>query len=98
MLSRMHDDLNLPVTIDDLAEEAGVSKFHFARLFHKVTGLSPMQYRMNLRIEQAKARLLLERSRSLVEIAIDCGFADQSHFGRHFKRLVGTTPQRWRDK
>ncbi len=77
-----------------LAELAGVvslSPFHFARLFKASVGIAPHQYHIRCRITRAKQRLL-EKELSIAQIALVVGFASQSHFNYHFKRLVGLTP------
>jgi AraC family transcriptional regulator len=84
-----------PLTIEDLAREAGLSTAHFSRLFRQVIGESPYQYLMDYRIEQAK-KMLGEAGRPLIDIALACGFSDQPHFTRIFKRLTGKTPKEWR--
>ncbi|MGH8629698.1 MAG: helix-turn-helix transcriptional regulator [Burkholderiales bacterium] len=82
--------------LEDMAAAAGLSAFHFARMFKKTTGLTPHRYLMNMRLDKAKA-LLRECERSLTEIAAECGFWDQSHMSRVFKRLAGVSPVEYRD-
>ncbi|MDX2210989.1 MAG: AraC family transcriptional regulator [Sphingopyxis sp.] len=84
-----------PLTIDDLAREAGLSTAHFARLFKQVIGDTPYQFIMDYRVERAK-KMLADKRRPLIDIALSCGFSDQPHFGRVFKQLVGKTPKEWR--
>lgn len=76
-----------------LAEATGLSVFHFARSFKKAVGLSPLAYRNQRRI--AEARALLTAGQPIVHVALAVGFADQSHFTRQFQRLVGTSPGRY---
>lgn len=80
-------------SLDDLAAQARLSRFHFLRVFRRATGLPPHQYLLNLRIEQARA--LLRRGVPPAQVAASVGFADQSHLNRHFKRHVGCTPGRY---
>nr|WP_247711907.1 helix-turn-helix transcriptional regulator [Qipengyuania qiaonensis] len=75
-----------------MARVTGLSPAHFSRLFKEVIGDSPYQFVMDYRVEQAK-RMLGEQSRPLSDIALACGFADQAHFTRIFKRLTGMTPR-----
>ncbi|HYC01908.1 MAG TPA: helix-turn-helix transcriptional regulator [Azospirillaceae bacterium] len=84
-----------PITIEDMAREAGLSPAHFSRLFKEVLGDSPYQFVMDYRVEQAK-RMLSDRGRPLIDVALSCGFADQPHFSRIFKRLTGQTPKEFR--
>ena len=86
---RYRDDISL----DELAAVAGLSRFHFCRLFHAEVGVSVSVYQMQLRLAQAKR--LLVQGMSISESAISTGFYDQSHFGKNFKRHVGTTPAKY---
>ncbi|MDI4232753.1 AraC family transcriptional regulator [Bradyrhizobium sp. 31Argb] len=83
------------VSLADLANDCGLSASHFSRAFRQSTGLSPHRWLLQRRVDQAKS-LLSERKMSLSEIALACGFADQSHFTRVFTRLVGIGPGAWR--
>ena len=96
VLEYIHEHLDAELCLDRLAGLAHLSPYHFARLFKNSTGLPPHQYVIARRIERAK-ELLRERERlPLAEVAAEVGFACQSHFTRHFKRLVGVTPKRFR--
>jgi transcriptional regulator GlxA family with amidase domain len=88
----MEANLGDSLTLDDLAGAAGVSRFHFARLFRVSTGSSPMNYLMQQRIARSQL-LLLRRDRSICDIAAALGFCDQSHFSRTFRRMTGQTPR-----
>ena len=83
------------VSLADLANDCGVSVSHFSRAFRQSKGLSPHQWLLRHRIEQAKA-LLPDRTLSLSDVALSCGFADQSHFTRVFARITGVSPGAWR--
>ena len=78
------------VTLDELAAVAGLSRFHLVRTFAKHIGLPPHAYQTHIRIERAKA--LLRAGMPPATVATTAGFADQSHFTRHFKNIVGATP------
>ena len=86
------------LSLDELASVAGCSRFHFSRLFKATTGSSPMEHVLRWRIGRVREALMKDEEGSLAAIAIECGFADQAHMGRHFKRIVGTTPRTWREK
>ncbi len=90
MRARLHESL----TIEELADAAGLSRFHFARLFKTATGHPPHEYLVRLRVDRAQ-ELIAQRGRdwTLSAIAKDCGFVDQSHMARHFKRVLGLTPR-----
>jgi AraC-like DNA-binding protein len=87
---RCGEDLSLA----DLAAETGLSAWHLARAFTAGVGLPPHAYQVQARIRRARKRLA--GPQGLAEIAADMGFADQSHFTRVFKRIVGVSPGAWR--
>lgn len=88
-----HLDQN--ISLEVLAQQAGFSSYHFARLFRQTTGESPHQFVLRQRIERAQ-RLLKERDIPLARVAIESGFANQSHFTQAFKRHLGLTPRAYR--
>lgn len=90
---RLH--LNGDLSLERLAEQAGFSPYHFARLFQQTTGESPHQFVLRERIEKAQ-QLLKETDATLANIALEAGFANQSHFNRVFKRYLGLTPHAYR--
>ena len=79
------------IYLSELARQAGVSRFHFARQFRLSTGESPMEYLRRVRIDRSK-RILETRRTTIAEVAAGLGFSDQSHFTRTFGRLVGVSP------
>lgn len=83
------------ISLDDLAAEACLSPFHFARLFRDSTGLSPHRYVTDRRIQAAREKLSFNHS-SQVEIALDCGFGSQANFIRVFRKATGLTPGQYR--
>ena len=85
-----------PIDLERAASEAGLSAFHFLRLFSWVLGVTPHQYLIRSRLRRA-ARLLAERDRSVTEIAYAVGFGDLSNFVRTFGRAAGVSPGRFRD-
>ena len=78
----------------DLCAEAGVSPTRLLRAFEKAYGLSPHRYQQARRI--AAARRMIAGGKPLAEVAAACGYADQSHLNRWFRRICGTTPGRYR--
>jgi PAS domain S-box-containing protein len=84
-------------SIAELAGRSRMSLRSFERYFHETTGESPARYRLRCRIERAKA-LLCESGSSILAIAMECGFADQSHFTRVFHKETGVSPGEWRKK
>jgi AraC family transcriptional regulator len=83
------------ISLAEVARECGLSRSHFARAFKQCTGVSPHRWLLGRRVELAKD-LLVKSNASLAEIALACGFADQSHFTRVFSGEVGTSPGAWR--
>lgn len=84
--ARFHESLSL----DDVAGIAGLSRFHLVRTFAKHVGVPPHGYQIHVRIEHAAA--LLRAGLPLTAVGEAVGFADQSHFTRHFKRIMHVTP------
>lgn len=89
----LHSMYREQVSIDDLAQAAGVSGTYVIRTFSAATGMPPHAYLVSLRVERARA--LLRQGHSPAEAALDTGFYDQSQLTRHFKRLTGVTPARF---
>ena len=79
------------LSLAELADVVSLSPFHFARLFKASVGVAPHQYHIRCRVSFAK-QLLLKQELSIAQIAYTVGFASQSHFNYHFKRIVGLTP------
>lgn len=85
------------ISLEDLAAAVSLSRFHFCRRFRQTTGTSPHGFVLQQRV--ARARTMLTRTAApLSDIALACGFADQSHLNRVFKAQVGTTPGRFRER
>jgi AraC-like DNA-binding protein len=89
-LEYLHAHYTNTISLEALAAIAGLSRFHFCRVFRKEVGVSSSAYQTQLRIAQAKK--LLVQGCSITKVATATGFYDQSHFGWHFKRQVGVTP------
>ena len=82
------------VSLTRLADMTGLSAYHLCRVFCREAGLPPHSYQTQQRI--ARARTLLAQGQAIGSVALDTGFADQAHFTRKFKRLVGVTPGNYR--
>jgi YesN/AraC family two-component response regulator len=87
--------LHTTLSLDDVAREAAMSKFHFCRVIKRVTGLTFRAFLAHRRISRA-IELLKDAQRSLTDIYLDVGFKDMSHFGRVFRRVTGRPPSRFR--
>jgi AraC family transcriptional regulator len=84
-------------SLAQVAAATALSPYHFARRFKSSLGLSPHQFMVRARVERAKT-LLADARHSLVEVGLATGFANQSHFTTAFRRVVGMTPKRYRDR
>jgi AraC family transcriptional regulator len=84
-----------PLSLDDLADAAGLSRYHFVRVFRAVVGDSPHQYLIGARL-RAAANRLLDTKEPITAIALDVGFNDISHFNATFRRAFGCAPGVWR--
>jgi AraC-like DNA-binding protein len=84
-----------PIGLDDAAEQAGISPFHFLRLFSDVLGVTPHQYLVRSRLRHA-ARRLADDDSPITDVAYDVGFGDLSNFVRTFHRAAGASPLRFR--
>jgi AraC family transcriptional regulator len=82
-------------SLERLAEQAGLSRFHFQRLFKSATGVSPSRYHINLRLNEAR-RLLRETKMSVVDVALEVGYTNPSHFAQLFRRETGLSPSDYR--
>lgn len=80
------------VSLGELSQIAGVGKYYLCREFRRAYGFTLNQYQNQLRMNAAR-RMLLNQNKPLSEISLELGYCDQSHFGRNFKRHVGTAPK-----
>ena len=92
----MQANFHRQVYLTELAELAQLSEYHFCRMFKQSTAQSPQAYLLTIRIEHVKARLHTSME-SVADIALKCGFSNQSHMGRYFKKLVGISPRQYRN-
>lgn len=90
----LNENYRKDIMLDDLANIAQVSKYYLIRKFNDYYGLSPHQYITNLRINYAKK--LLKSKKDFVDVAIESGFYDQSHFIKCFKEYTGVTPMKYK--
>ena len=88
-------NLNGGIGLSDLARACDLSIRHFTRAFRQSTGVAPHAWLVHRRLEKARGLLAIS-SMAVADIAVDCGFADQSHLTRIFQRAVGMSPGAWR--
>lgn len=91
----MEEHLGEPLDRDSVARAAGLSGSHFSHLIREKTGRTFTDLMAQYRVDRAKA-MLRRTNKSIIQIALECGFEDQSYFSRVFKRYAGTTPRTYR--
>jgi AraC family transcriptional regulator len=93
----LETDFARDLSLAELAAQAQLSRSHFVQAFRQRTGHAPHQYLLRVRLSHARKLLAQEdQELSLSEIAAACGFSDQAHLSRHFRRAFGTTPAAFR--
>jgi YesN/AraC family two-component response regulator len=95
-LSFMRKHFARTMTLAEVARHAGLSRFHFCRLFHYETGVPFHEYLQALRVDHAKELLVADRYLRISEVAYAVGFNDLSHFDRTFRKVVGHSPTEYR--
>ena len=90
----LHQNFARDVTTDELASVSDLSKFHLIRCFRDHFGITPRQFLLSQRV--ANAKQLISNGMTVLEAAYACGFADQSHFSRYFKKISGYSPGKLR--
>jgi AraC family transcriptional regulator len=95
VLDYIGDNLAGEISLEQLAAVVGMSPHYFAELFKKSTGHSPHRYVLFQRIERAKQNLATPGHRGVIEVGLESGFQNPSHFARVFRKFVGTTPSRF---
>jgi AraC family transcriptional regulator len=95
VLDYINEHLDRDIKLADLAQLVDISQFHFSHLFKQSIGTSPYQYLIQQRIERAK-QFLKQTDRSIMDIALECGFNSHSHLSKQFRQLTGMTPKTYR--
>lgn len=93
LTQRLIDFPEEELTIDEMAQESALSKYHMIRKFKQDIGLTPHQFQVQRRIR--KAQDMLRDGHSIVEVSLEMGFYDQSHFSRYFQKIVGISPMEY---
>jgi AraC family transcriptional regulator len=97
VIDYMKANLTQDLSILDLATLTSMSQSHFSRSFKQSVGISPHQYLMQQRVERAK-QLLKQQTISIGDIALDCGFANQTHLTKVFRQITGVTPKSYQKR
>ncbi|MDA0179054.1 AraC family transcriptional regulator [Solirubrobacter phytolaccae] len=92
-IAHLREQWDQPVSLAELSKVAALSRFELVRRFRAQVGLPPHAFQLDLRVNRARA--LLSAGRAPAEVALSCGFADQAHLTRTFRRHVGITPARY---
>ncbi len=92
----IESNLEKSMTLEELAEVASFSKFHFNRIFHSIVGETPFQFILRVRIEKAAMLIATNKKESISEIAHKCGFSDISVFSRNFKNYFQVSASQYR--
>jgi AraC family transcriptional regulator len=95
VIDHIQANVERPIAVEDLAAVTRLSTSYFFRAFKRSFGVSPHAYVVSLRLARAR-ELMVRTDEQMSQIAAACGFADQSHFSRVFRREVGCAPGLWR--
>jgi AraC family transcriptional regulator len=94
-LAYIEEHLGAKLALEEIVAQIGLSRSHFSRAFKTSLGSSPMAYVILRRVERAKL-MMMTSAAGLADVAQVCGFADQSHLTRQFRRIAGKCPSQWR--
>jgi PAS domain S-box-containing protein len=92
VLRLIEERLSEKISVKEMAREVGLSESHFSRTFKHITGETPHQFALRLRLERASAELARSSAADIAGVAAEYGFFDQSHFTREFRKKFGITP------
>ena len=94
-IAHVSSNLNAPISIDDMAKRAGMSRAVFHRKFKQATTMSPIQFVKTMRLNNASMKIA--QGMTISEAALDVGYVSPSQFSREFKRVYGLSPRQWSD-
>jgi AraC family transcriptional regulator len=90
-------NLDQKLSLEAIAQHLNMSVYYFCELFKQSVGIAPYKYVLQQRVERAKL-LLKDEERAIVDIALECGFANQTHLNKHFRKFTGITPKAYRQR
>lgn len=96
VIDHIESHIDRPMSLEELADVAHFSRFHFHRIFKALVGETLHQFIQRIRVEKAAVRLIAQPKKSITEIALDCGFSGSAAFARAFRQAYGTSATRWR--
>lgn len=96
IISFMETNYASEISLDTLSQKVAMSKFTFIKVFRRFCGITPMQYLLNIRLNQSYAKLI--RGASVTETAFDCGFNNLSYFTRQLKKKFYINPRQVKKK
>ena len=96
-IAYINKNLDRSLRVEEIAAEVNTSKYHFCRVFKHSVGVSPYQYLLQQRIERSKTLLQSNLKLSIADVALQCGFANQSHFCKCFRKYTTLTPKTYRN-
>ena len=94
----INENLSEKITLDELAQVANMGKTGFSTEFKSITGMTVWEYIINARIELASSYLIEKEGLNVTEISLMCGFNDNAHFAKIFKKIKGSTPREFKKK
>lgn len=94
-IAYIQEHLGEEISLEAIASHLNMSQYYFCHLFKQSMGVSPYQYVIQQRVNKAK-QLLKHRQLTITDVALECGFANQTHFTKHFRKLTGITPKVFR--
>jgi AraC family transcriptional regulator len=93
----VHEKIEDELSLDEMAESAGLSTGYFSQMFRKSTGETPHHFLLRHRIERAK-EMLRDADTRVLDVAVACGFKTQQHFARVFRKICGASPTEYRQE
>jgi AraC family transcriptional regulator len=89
-------NLDQKLSLEAIAQQLNLSVYYFCELFTRSMGISPYKYVLQQRVERAK-QLLKDKEKAISDVALECGFANQTHLNRHFRKFTDMTPKTYRN-